>query len=280
MAEAVQGQRILRRALDGVDGCFHLSAIASVERCHDDWLRSHTVNLGGTITVFEEVLRAQTRRGRPLPVVYASSAAVYGNAGEIPIPEAAKTRPTSAYGVDKLGCELHAAVAGRVHDLAAVGLRFFNVYGPRQDPNSPYSGVISIFCRQILRGALLEIHGDGRQIRDFVFVDDAVAALRCAIEAAGPAPQIFNVCTGVGTSIGQLGEIIAQLCDGPFRPRYVPSRVGDLPLSIGDPGQASDKLCFAAATPLHQGLALTIASMMTRARRGAVADRLLLAAGN
>ena len=199
----VTEQRAVRRALSDVDGCFHLAAIASVERCRHEWLRSHKVNLAGTITVFEEACRAQKALGRPLPVVYASSAAVYGNTSEIPISEAAPTRPINAYGVDKLGCELHAAVASRIHKLQAVGLRFFNVYGPRQDPHSPYSGVISVFCQRILRGAPLEIHGDGSQVRDFVYVRDVVNALRRAMDAAAPAAQVFNVCTGIGTKIFQ-----------------------------------------------------------------------------
>jgi UDP-glucose 4-epimerase len=254
----VTKQDAVRHALDGVDGCFHLAAIASVEHYRKDWLRSHTVNLGGTVTVFEEVRRAQTGRGRPLPVVYASSAAVYGNTSEIPIPEEAATHPANAYGVDKLGCEMQAAVASCIHDIRAVGLRFFNVYGPRQDPNSPYSGVISIFCRRILQGAPLEIHGDGTQVRDFVYVDDAVIALRRAMDAAAPAPQVFNICTGIGTPIGRLGEIIAQILDVPYLPRYAPSRVGDLRVSVGDPRQAREKLKFSAQIPLQEGLLRTL----------------------
>jgi UDP-glucose 4-epimerase len=258
----VTRQEAVRSALDGVDGCFHLGAIASVEYCRNDWLRSHAVNLGGAITVLDEVRRAQSRFGRPIPVVYASSAAVYGNVNEIPISEQAPTEPANAYGVDKLGCEMHAAVGSPIHDLAAVGLRFFNVYGPRQDPNSPYSGVVSVFCRRVLDGAPIDIHGDGTQVRDFVYVDDAVIALRRAMKAAAPrAPQVFNVCTGVGTQIRQLGEIIAQVRNVPFAPRSAPSRVGDVQVSIGDPRRARHGLGFSAQTTLQQGLARTLASM-------------------
>src|SRR4051812_1375894 len=142
----VADQVSVRDAFDGVDGCFHLAAIASVERAHQEWSRAHNVNLTGTIHVFEEARRIQAATGKPLPVVYASSAAVYGNPTEIPTSECALTSPVNAYGVDKLGCDLHAAVGSRVHGLEVIGLRFFNVYGPRQDPRSPYSGVISVFC--------------------------------------------------------------------------------------------------------------------------------------
>ena len=114
-------------------------------------------------------------------MVYASSAAVYGDAATVPIAEATERRPLSAYGADKLGCELHARVASHVHGIPTVGLRFFNVYGPRQDPRSPYSGVISIFCERIRRGAPIDIFGDGGQTRDFVYVADVVAALLAAM---------------------------------------------------------------------------------------------------
>jgi UDP-glucose 4-epimerase len=275
----VTEQRAVRRALNGVDGCFHLAAIASVERCRQEWLQSHKVNLAGTITVFEEACRAQQGLGRPVPVVFASSAAVYGNTTEIPISEGTPTRPANAYGVDKLGCEQHAAVASRIHQLHSVGLRFFNVYGPRQDPHSPYSGVISVFCQRILRGAPLEIHGDGNQVRDFVYVRDAVSALRRAIDAATLTPQIYNVCTGVETTIHQLGAMIGQLQGVEFSPRYAPERAGDLRVSIGDPRKAREMLKFTASTPLLGGLEQTIAAMMPR-QTGGGPDHLVATSGD
>ena len=262
----VTRQEAVSDAMEGVDGCFHLAAIASVEYCRKDWLRSHAVNLSGAITVFDEARKAQSRTGRSVPVVYASSAAVYGNTSQIPISEETPTGPVNAYGVDKLGCEMHAAVGGRIHDLAVIGLRFFNIYGPRQDPNSPYSGVVSIFCRRILEGAPIEIHGDGTQVRDFVYVDDAVRALRRAMRLAVPRePLVFNVCTGTGTRIGELARIIAQVRDVPFAPRYVPSRIGDVQVSIGDPRRARRDLGFSAEIELAQGLARTLAAMLPEA---------------
>src|SRR6185437_16521969 len=135
------------RAMDGVDGCFHLAAVASVELGNRDWLGTHRANLTGAITIFDAARRA--RPDRTVPVVYASSAAVYGDNPNLPLAETAQTRPMSAYGADKLGCELHGRVAAHVHGVRTVGCRFFNVYGPRQDPGSPYSGVISIFFNRI-----------------------------------------------------------------------------------------------------------------------------------
>lgn len=270
VAADVTDQQTVRRAFDGVDGCFHLAAIASVERGRDEWLRSHKVNLGGTITVFEEARRAQQSRGHSLPVVYASSAAVYGDASEIPISEGAAPRPVNTYGIDKLGCELHAAVASRIHDLRTVGLRFFNVYGPRQDPDSLYSGVISVFCQRALQGAPLEIHGDGAQVRDFVYVADAVTALRQAMAAAAATPQVYNICTGVGTTICQLGELIAGMRRRPVSILHTQSRIGDSRVSIGDPRRAREELKFTARISLLHGLRRTMDSMMPdRATTGA-----------
>ncbi len=140
-------------AMVGMDGCFHLAAIASVERGVTDWTGTHRVNLSGTITLFDAIRRSDTR----IPVVYASSAAVYGDAQTVPIAEDSHKNPLSAYGADKLGCELHAKVASHVHGIPTCGFRFFNVYGPRQDPRSPYTGVISIFCERIGRGVPIVI---------------------------------------------------------------------------------------------------------------------------
>ncbi len=164
---------IVAQATAGVDGCFHLAAIASVEKGVTDWLGTHRANLTGTITVFDAI----RRHGSEIPVVYASSAAVYGDAATIPIAETEPRTPLSAYGADKYGCELHARVASHVHGIPTIGLRFFNVYGPRQDPKSPYSGVISIFCERIAAGLPIKIYGDGQQTRDFIYVADVVQAL-------------------------------------------------------------------------------------------------------
>ena len=135
-------------AIDGVDGCFHLAAIASVEKGVTDWLGTHRTNLTGTITLFDSI----RRQGSRIPVVYASSAAVYGDVAAMPITEATPCRPLSAYGADKYGCELHAAVASHVHAIPTVGLRFFNVYGPRQDPKSPADARLRL-CRGRRAGA-------------------------------------------------------------------------------------------------------------------------------
>jgi UDP-glucose 4-epimerase len=140
--------------------------------------------------------------------------------------------------------------------MSTAGLRFFNIYGPRQDPHSPYSGVISVFCERILQKLPVDVHGDGGQVRDFVYVDDAVRALRQAMELArsGPASWVFNICSGVGTTIRELGEAISRMNGIPFSPRYAPPRAGDVRTSIGDPQLAREQLNFSTRISLHQGL--------------------------
>ncbi len=248
----------MQEAVAGVDGCFHLAAIASVARGVDDWLGSHRANLTGTITLFDTVRRQK----RPVPVVYASSAAVYGDCSSLPITETATKRPLSAYGADKYACELHAVVASHVHHVPTVGLRFFNVYGPRQDPRSPYSGVISIFCERLRRGAPIDIFGDGGQTRDFITVADVVAALRAAeavaqgaVTARRPADApVFNVCTGIATSVIELAHTIAALAGVPAEIRHAPPRAGEIRHSVGSPDLARRALGLAPPVALRDGL--------------------------
>ncbi len=246
-------------AMRGVDGCFHLAAIASVERGNRDWLGTHRVNLTGMIAVLEAARRAGPG-DRPVPVVYASSAAVYGDNPALPLAENAATRPLSAYGADKLGCELHARIAGRVHAVRTTGLRFFNVYGPRQDPASPYSGVISIFCDRLGTGHHVTVFGDGGQTRDFVFVADVVRALLAAMRGASLKAEVFNVCTGRAISVLDLACAIAEAIGVAPEIGFGPARPGDIRASLGDPSAASAALGFAAETGLRDGLSRTLAA--------------------
>jgi UDP-glucose 4-epimerase len=251
----------VRAALAGLDGCFHLAAIASVARGNEDWLGTHRANQTGTVTVLQAAREAGLERGGRLPVVYASSAAVYGNLDGQAARETLRPAPLTAYGADKLGSELHAAVAWQVHRVPTLGLRFFNIYGPRQDPASPYSGVVSIFAARLAEGAMLTVHGEGAQTRDFVFVGDAVAHLLAAMRHLGTAGGSFvlNVCTGQGTSVLDLARTLARLHGRPLRIQHGPARPGDIARSVGDPAEAVARLGLRAATPLADGLAATLA---------------------
>jgi UDP-glucose 4-epimerase len=240
--------------LSGIDGCFHLAAIASVARGEADPVGANRVNLGGTIALLAAIAK------RPvLPVVYASSAAVYGDAVTLPIAETAEKRPRSAYGADKYAGELHAAVATEVHGIPTVGLRFFNVYGPLQDPASPYSGVISIFCDRLRAGLPVEVFGDGMQTRDFVYVADAVAALRAAMARLPAGAPVFNVCSGTPTSILALAETIGGVCGRRPHLAFRPPRQGEIRHSLGAPALGQAALGAAADTPLRDGLAAVLA---------------------
>ncbi len=259
-AEFLEGDvadpRLVADAMRGVDGCFHLAAVASVERGNHDWLGAHRTNLTGSITVFDAARHA-TPKG-PVPVVYASSAAVYGENAHVPLAETAAARPLSAYGADKLGSEQHGFVAGRVHGVPTCGLRFFNVYGPRQDANSPYSGVISIFCDRLKAGQGITIFGDGRQSRDFVFVDDVVRALLAGMDRASTEGHVYNVCTGASTEIRDLATMIAGILGVWAAITYGPRRAGEIQVSVGDPSASRHELGFATLTALQEGLARTL----------------------
>jgi UDP-glucose 4-epimerase len=244
-----------RHATEKVDGCFHLAAIASVERGITDWLGTHRTNLTGTITIFDAI----RQHGTHIPVVYASSAAVYGDCQTLPIPETAERRPMSAYGADKYGCELHAMTATQVHGIPTTGLRFFNIYGPRQDPRSLYSGVISIFCERIVSRAPILIRGDGAQTRDFVHVSDAVAALLAAMTLRFDAASVFNVCTGQPTSVLEVAQAIGRQAGKPANLIHIPARPGDIRHSLGDPTNMRRVLGLTRMVPLSDGLATLIA---------------------
>ena len=246
----------VRQCAAGVDGIFHLAAVASVARANEDWLGTHRTNLTGTITVLDTARSLNPRH--PVPVVYASSAAVYGDNDDLPLAETAAPRPLSAYGADKLGCELHACVAGNVHGVPTAGLRFFNVFGPRQDPSSPYSGVISIFCERLRHGRRLPILGDGLQQRDFVYVADVVRALIAALEGASTDAPVYNVCTGAATSIRGLAETLAGIVGRPARLEFKPPRAGDIRRSIGNPAAIHRALGWEPRTTLRDGLAETL----------------------
>lgn len=262
-AELIEGNvadaALVRRAAQGVSGIVHLAAIASVELSNRDWLGTHRVNQTGTVAVLDAA-----RHAGQVPVVYASSAAIYGDQAEGAIAENARPAPRTAYGADKLGSELHAAVAAGVHGVPTIGLRFFNVYGPRQDPSSPYSGVISIFAARITAGAQVIVHGDGRQVRDFVYVSDVVAHLRAALTALqvadAPSASVFNVCTGRATSILDVAHTLADVMGCKANIAHGAARSGDIRTSIGNPTAVRAALGVTTTVSLREGLGATCAS--------------------
>src|SRR5262249_16874732 len=152
-------------------------------------------------------------------------------------------------------------VAGATHGVPTIGLRLFNLYGPRQDPLSPYSGVITIFADRLLRGDPVEIFGDGQQVRDFTYIGDAIRGLRRAMDVASPNAAVLNVCTGKGTSVQVLAETVASLCGTRLTVHRRAPRRGEINISIGDPRRATERLGFKARTLLTEGLTTTIAAL-------------------
>ncbi|SUS04144.1 Epimerase [uncultured Defluviicoccus sp.] len=260
LTEVIEGDvadpAAVAHAMSDVDACFHLAAVASVARSTTDWVGTSRINLGGTVNVLDA---ARCAREAPIPVVFASSAAVYGNPGVPLLRESQETVPLSPYGADKRASELHAAVATQLHNVPCVGLRFFNVYGPRQDPSSPYSGVISRFADALARNSTIEIFGDGEQVRDFVFVHDVVDALMKAMERAGQGESgICNVCTGRATSIRELALNVGRAAGTDVGMNLLPPRPGDIRQSVGDPTKARDMLRWQSRTSLEAGLKTTL----------------------
>src|SRR5215472_6744983 len=261
----VTNSRTVEQAFEDIDGCFHLAAIASVERSNREWLRTHEVNLTGTINIFDQARRL--RPHREIPVVYASTAAIYGDCAAVPIGEQNPAAPLSVYAADKAACELHARVAGGVHRIPTIGLRFFNLYGPGQDARSPYSGVITLFAEKLACGEPVDIFGDGEQVRDFIYIGDAVSALGRALPAASTSAPVVNVCTGKGTTVRTLAETMAGLYGTDLVACCKPARCGDVRVSIGDPRRAAEQLSFTAETTLTEGLTGTLKCRSTAVER-------------
>lgn len=253
---------VMKPVVERVDGVFHLAAIASVEKSRQHWRKTHLANQTATVAILEAIAK---RAKGVIPFVYASSAAIYGDppASALPIKETTPAQPLTPYGVDKYACELHANVARIVFGIPTLGLRFFNVYGPRQDPSSPYSGVISIFCNRIKAGQGITIFGDGGQTRDFIYVSDVVAHLLAACKQLESGnvhqlPVALNVCTGHAVSVAQLAEAIAVACRKPLEKTHADARTGDIRESCGDASVAVQVLGVKASVPMAEGLVKTI----------------------
>lgn len=213
-ATIVEGSLLNRDLLDqiiskGVDGCFHLAAKPIVQETILNWKTCSEVNLLGTVNLFEAL---SGDSDTSIPVVYASSCAVYGASGTAGngLKETDRIDPQSPYAVDKYACELHARAGGMTRGLKSLGARFFNVYGERQDPRSPYSGVVSKFSENLKQQLPLTIFGDGNQTRDFIHVSDIVRLLRSSIEVASTQAPVLNFGTGHSITINQLAETMMK----------------------------------------------------------------------
>lgn len=244
-----------RRAVDGCDYVFHLAAVASVQASVERPQRTHLVNAGGTLNVLDAARRSGVRR-----VVLASTTALYGDHTALPLREELPLRPLSPYAASKAAGEAYCRAFHASYGLPTVALRFFNVYGPRQDPSSPYSGVISIFASCMSRGERPTIYGDGKQTRDFVYVADVVRALLLACEQDEAVGSVFNVAGGKQTSILQLVEELNHALGTSLTPLFAPPRPGEVRFSQGDATRARQMLGWQPRVPLREGLTRLIES--------------------
>ena len=231
----------------------HLAAQVSVVHSLANPLVDVAVNYVGTVQVLEYARAAGVRK-----VAFASSAAVYGDTPVVPVIEDAPCRPLSPYGVDKLASELMLGAYAATHGVAATPLRFFNVYGPRQDPSSPYSGVISIFADRARAGKPLTIFGDGQQTRDFVYVGDVARAVVAAAMADGGDGTAMNIGTGRETTVRQLAEIVVGLAGTGVAISHAPARAGEIVRSLAAVERVRAALGWRAEVDLQDGLARTL----------------------
>jgi nucleoside-diphosphate-sugar epimerase len=243
----------LTAAVRGVEVIFHEAAFVSVPASVQEPRECFDVNCSGTLTLLEAARTAGVRR-----VVLASSAAVYGDSQELPLDERSNPRPLSPYAASKLVDEIYAALYVQALGLEVCALRYFNVFGPRQRPDTQYAAAVPIFIRQLLNKEPPTIFGDGLQTRDLIFVGDVVRANMMAAAHPNAAGQVFNVCTGRRTSILDLANALDDLMPGAPAPGFGPVRTGDIHDSVGSPAKARELLGFTAQTSLIDGLKETI----------------------
>lgn len=242
----------LAAAVAGADTIFHLAALVSVTQSVEQPVETFDVNLLGTLRLLEAARQAGAAR-----VVLASTCAVYGDAAALPVSEGTPPAPLSPYAASKLAAEEALKLYSRLHGLATVSLRFFNVYGPGQDPSSPYAAVVPRFIAALRAGRQPTIFGDGLQTRDFVYVGDIVEGLYAAATLPGVAGSVFNVGRGEETSVLGLALAIGAQLGVEVSPVFAPARDGELLRSYGDVS-AFAAAGFRAATTLDAGLALTV----------------------
>lgn len=242
------------KAVEGVDYVLHQAAIPSVPRSVEDPITSNRANIDATLSVLVAARDAGVKR-----VVYAGSSSAYGNAAALPKQEDMPTGPLSPYALQKLVGEQYMQMFTELYGLSTVTIRYFNVFGPRQDPSSAYSGVISLFIRYLVEGRSPTIHGDGGQTRDFTFVTNVVdGALRASQAETDVSGKVINVATNSRISLNDLFRTIKGITGATVDPVYGPPRAGDVRDSLADITRARDLLGYAPRVGLEEGLRQTV----------------------
>lgn len=241
-----------REACEGADYVLHLAARTSVPRSVKDPIETNHVNIDGTLNVLVAARDTRVRR-----VVYAASSAAYGETPTLPKTESMPPDPISPYGVTKLVGEMYAQVFGCAYGLENVSVRYFNVFGPRQDPSSQYSGVLSRFILAILEGSAPVVYGDGEQSRDFTYVDNVVDISLRACEAPGVSGRVFNGGTGVRISLKDVLRVLGDIIGSAVHAKYVAPRAGDILHSQADIRHAGELLGYSPRVNFEEGLRRT-----------------------
>jgi nucleoside-diphosphate-sugar epimerase len=249
---SILDQETLARACRGADFLVHLAARTSVPRSVEAPLETNATNVEGTLKVLLAARDAGVKR-----LVYAASSAAYGETPTLPKVETMPAAPISPYGVSKFTGELYAQVFSRVYGLETVSLRFFNVFGPRQEPGSPYSGVLARFMLALIEGKEPVVYGDGEQSRDFTFVSNVVEAVLAACRAPGISGRVLNVATGARYTLNQTLRLLERISGRPARPRYQPPRAGDILHSQADIALAQKLLGYEPRVGFEEGLRRT-----------------------
>jgi nucleoside-diphosphate-sugar epimerase len=244
---------VAKRAVQGVDYVLHQAAIPSVPRSVDDPITSNRANIDSTLNVLVAARDAGVKR-----VVYAGSSSAYGNTPTLPKQEDMAAHPLSPYALQKLVGEQYMQMFTALYGLETVTIRYFNVFGPRQDPSSPYSGVISVFAKALLNNAAPTIYGDGEQTRDFTFVANVVDGVLKAVTASGASGHVINVATGSRISLNRLFASMRDMIGSRVEAKYGPVRAGDVKDSIADITKARTLLGYEPTVSLEDGLKKTI----------------------
>jgi UDP-glucose 4-epimerase len=247
-------------ATRGMDVVFHQGALPSVPRSVQDPLTTAAVNTEGTLNVLLAARDESVRR-----VVFASSSSVYGNSDELPRVETQNPDPISPYGVSKLAAERYCVSFSRVYPLETIALRYFNVFGPNQDPSSQYAAVVPRFVTAIAEGRPVPIYGDGHQKRDFTYVSNIVEANLLAVDAGEANGTIVNVATGRATSVHELADTIGSILGLPVERELHPARTGDIRDSYADVTRARELLGWEARVGLEDGLRIAAEAFLERA---------------
>ncbi|MDD4856842.1 MAG: SDR family oxidoreductase [Candidatus Krumholzibacteria bacterium] len=243
----------VRRALSGVDYVLHEAALASVPRSIEDPVLVTDVNVRGTLVVLEESRRAGVKR-----LVYAASSSAYGDTETLPKIESMAPRPLSPYAASKLTGEYYCAVYSSVYNLPTISLRYFNIFGPRQDPESQYAAVIPIFVTHLLEGKRPTIYGDGEQSRDFTFVDNVVKANVLASRCEKARGQTVNIACGAHYTLNEVFAEMQRIIGSSISPEYAASRPGDVKHSHADISAAGSLVGYSVEVPFDEGLRRTI----------------------